>query len=48
MTSKYIRSLALLLCAAFLGCLLAACGGCKQPRIQRCARFGQRIRFRQQ
>ena len=27
MTSKYIRSLALLLCAAFLGCLLAACGG---------------------
>ena len=27
MTSKYIRSLALLLCAALLGCLLAACGG---------------------
>ena len=27
MTSKYIRPLALLLCAAFLGCLLAACGG---------------------
>ena len=27
MTSKYLRSLALLLCAAFLGCLLAACGG---------------------
>lgn len=27
MTSKYIRSLALLLCAAFLGCLLTACGG---------------------
>ena len=26
MTSKYIRSLALLLCAALLGCLLAACG----------------------
>ena len=47
MTSKYIRSLALLLCAALLGCLLAACGGsAKQPRIQRCARLGQRIRFR--
>ena len=27
MTSKYIRPLALLLCAALLGCLLAACGG---------------------
>ena len=27
MRSKYIRSLALLLCAALLGCLLAACGG---------------------
>ena len=27
MTSKYIRSLALLLCAAMLGCLLAACNG---------------------
>ena len=27
MTSKYIRSLALLLCAALLGCLLAACNG---------------------
>lgn len=27
MRSKYIRSLALLLCAAMLGCLLAACGG---------------------
>ena len=27
MTSKYIRSLALLLCAALLGCLLTACGG---------------------
>lgn len=27
MTSKYIRSLALLLCAALLSCLLAACGG---------------------
>ena len=26
MTSKYIRPLALLLCAALLGCLLAACG----------------------
>ena len=27
MTSKYIRPLALLLCAALLGCLLAACNG---------------------
>lgn len=27
MRSKYIRPLALLLCAALLGCLLAACGG---------------------
>ena len=27
MRSKYIRSLALLLCAALLGCLLAACNG---------------------
>lgn len=27
MTSKYIRPLALLLCAAMLGCLLAACNG---------------------
>lgn len=27
MRSKYIRPLALLLCAAFLGCLLAACNG---------------------
>ena len=27
MRSKYIRSLALLLCAALLGCLLAACSG---------------------
>ena len=46
MTSKYIRPLALLLCAALLGCLLAACG--QQPRIQRCTCLGQRIRFRQQ
>ena len=46
MTSKYIRSLALLLCAALLSCLLAACGGAAS--IQRCARLGQRIRFRQQ
>ena len=51
MTSKYIRSLALLLCAALLGCLLAACGGSASSlcrSIFRCARFGQRIRFRQQ
>ena len=54
MTSKYIRSLALLLCAAFLGCLLA---GLEPPtegeimirgkHIEKMSE-GQRIRFRQQ
>ena len=34
MTSKYIRSLALLLCAALLGCLLAACGGSMELFLQ--------------
>ena len=48
MTSKYIRSLALLLCAASWAACLQLRRGCKQPRIQRCARLGQRIRFRQQ
>ena len=55
MTSKYIRPLALLLCAALLGCLLAACNGSategeimiRGKHIEKMSE-GQRIRFRQQ